>query len=89
MEGGGFYTGSSSAVLRSLDEFEQPYYFSLQSSNMIELKKKVGGTVTTLQSASFTVAAGKWYELKLGVIGYFIKGAYQRSENSAPPMSLL
>jgi len=49
------------------------YYFALRSSNTIELKKKVGGTVTTLQSAAFTVATGTWYTLKLEVVGNALK----------------
>jgi hypothetical protein len=49
------------------------YYLALRNSNTIELKKKVGGTVTTLDSDTFTVATGTWYALKLEVLGTTLK----------------
>lgn len=50
------------------------YYMAVRSNNTIELKKKVGGTVTTLQVVPFTVVTGTWYDLMLGVVGSSLTG---------------
>lgn len=57
------------------------YYVTLRSSNLLELKKLVSGSVVTLASRSFTVATGTWYTLRLDVNGSslaaYVNGAQQ------------
>jgi hypothetical protein len=45
------------------------YYLTLGNANKLEIRKKVGGTVTVLASKTYTVTAGTWYLVKLVVNG--------------------
>jgi hypothetical protein len=49
------------------------YYVTMRSSNVVQLRKVVGGTQTTLASASFTVALNRNYRLRLEAIGRFLQ----------------
>jgi hypothetical protein len=50
------------------------YYLVLRSTQVLELKKMVGGTATTLGSKSFTVTTEGWHTLRLEVVGTSLKG---------------
>ena len=50
------------------------YRLALRSSNKIQIRKCVGGVNTDLATATYTVATGTWYTLKLEVIGTSLKG---------------
>jgi hypothetical protein len=50
------------------------YYLTLRSTQVLELKKMVGGSATTLATKSFGVAADSWYTLQLEVVGTGLKG---------------
>lgn len=45
------------------------YFLRFSNSNILEIRKKVNGSTTTLASKSYTCSAGKWYSLKLTVNG--------------------
>jgi pectate lyase len=45
------------------------YYVALRSNNTVELKRLVGGSATTLASASLSVSIGTWYTVSLTVNG--------------------
>ena len=50
------------------------YYLALRSSNVVELKKLVGGSSTTLASAPVTVTLNTWYTLSITVSGNSLSG---------------
>jgi pectate lyase len=50
------------------------YYLALRSSNVVELKKLVGGSSTTLATQSLTVAVGTTYTVSLAVAGSTLTG---------------
>jgi hypothetical protein len=50
------------------------YYLLLRSTQVLELKKMVAGTATTLATKSFAVAADGWYTLRLEAVGTGLKG---------------
>jgi pectate lyase len=62
------------AVLARVQSNTSYYYLTLRNSNRIELKKLVGGSSTTLASASFTVTAGTEYRVGLRVRGSALTG---------------
>jgi pectate lyase len=41
------------------------YFLSLSNGNRLDLRKKVGGALTSLASKTYPVAAGTWYTLRL------------------------
>jgi hypothetical protein len=45
------------------------YYLSLRSSNTVQLRKVVNGTITPLASATLPVVPGHWYQLRLDAVG--------------------
>jgi hypothetical protein len=54
-------------------DFNNHYYVTLRSTNTLVLRKAVGGSFTTLDSATFTVGTGTTYRVRLEVIGTSIK----------------
>ncbi|MEU4559378.1 right-handed parallel beta-helix repeat-containing protein [Actinoplanes sp. NPDC023936] len=50
------------------------YYLALRSNNTVELKKLVGGSSTTLDTASVGVSVGTAYTLRLDVSGTSLRG---------------
>jgi pectate lyase len=62
------------AVLARVQSNTSYYYLTLRNSNRIELKKLVGGSSTTLASASFTVTTGTEYRVGLRVRGSALTG---------------
>jgi pectate lyase len=62
------------AVLARVQSNTSYYYLTLRNSNRIELKKLVGGSSTTLASASFTVTTGTEYRASLRVRGSALTG---------------
>ena len=50
------------------------YYLILRTNNTVELKKLVGGSATTLDTAGFASSTGNWYTLRLEVVGTSLKG---------------
>jgi len=62
------------AVLARAQSNTSYYYLTLRNSNRIELKKLVGGSSTTLASASFTVTTGTEYRVGLRVRGSALTG---------------
>jgi pectate lyase len=63
------------------------YFMVLTNSNTVEIRKKVGGSVTTLASKAYTVTTGTWYTLKLVVSGTslqaFVNGVQELSASDA------
>jgi pectate lyase len=57
------------AVLARAQSNTSYYYVALRSNNTVELKKLVGGSSSTLASASVTVTLNTWYTLSLTVSG--------------------
>lgn len=57
------------------------YYLALRSSNVVELKKLVGGSSTTLASAPVTVTLNTFYTLSITVSGTSLSG---RVNNGTP-----
>jgi hypothetical protein len=49
------------------------YYVTMRSTNSVQIKKLVNGAVTTLASASFPVALGRTYNLRLEAIGTWLR----------------
>ncbi len=45
------------------------YFLALSNAGTLEIRKKVGGSVTVLASKSYTVATGTWYTLKFDLNG--------------------
>jgi pectate lyase len=45
------------------------YYLSLRSSNTVQLRKVVNGTITPLASATLPVLPAHWYQLRLDAVG--------------------
>lgn len=62
------------AVLARVQSNTSYYYLALRSNNTVELKKLVGGSSTTLDSASLTVATNTWYTVRLDVSGTSLRG---------------
>jgi len=50
------------------------YLLSLANSNTLSLRKVVGGTMTTLASATFAVLPANWYQLRIDAIGDTLRG---------------
>ena len=63
------------ALLARVQSNTSYYYLTLRNSNRIELKKLVGGSSTTLVSASFTIASGSEYRVSLRVRGSALTGS--------------
>ena len=57
------------------------YYLALRSNNVVELKKLVGGSSTTLASAPFSLSLNTFYSLSLTVNGSSLSG---RVNNGTP-----
>jgi fibronectin type III domain protein/concanavalin A-like lectin/glucanase superfamily protein/thrombospondin type 3 repeat protein len=49
------------------------YYLLLRSNQVLELKKLVASTPTTLGTKAFTVSPGTWYTVKLELVGTSLK----------------
>jgi len=62
------------AVIGRAQGMTSYYYLTLRSSNRIELKKLVGGSSTTLASASRSVVTGTWYTVRLEMSGTSLRG---------------
>ncbi|MDG4764702.1 pectate lyase [Solwaraspora sp. WMMD406] len=62
------------AVLARVASTTSYYYLALRSSDRVELKRLVGGSSTTLASASLPVDTGTWYTLRLTVAGTTLTG---------------
>jgi hypothetical protein len=62
-------TNRFAAVLARTQSDTSYYYVALRTNNTVELKKLVGGTATTLASASITVTLGTWYTVSLQIAG--------------------
>lgn len=45
------------------------YYVTMRSTNVVSLRKLVNGTVFILDSAALPVTTGKWYTLRMEVVG--------------------
>jgi hypothetical protein len=50
------------------------YYLSLRSSNTLQIRKLVNGTITTLASVPLTVTPFEWYQLRLDAVGTKLRG---------------
>jgi hypothetical protein len=50
------------------------YYLTLRSNNTVSLRKLTNGAITTLDTASFPVATGNTYRLRLSVVGNALLG---------------
>jgi pectate lyase len=62
------------ALLARVQNSTNYYYLALRSNNTVELKKLVGGSSTTLDSAGLTVTTGTWYTVRLEVAGTALRG---------------
>ena len=62
------------AVLARVQSNTSYYYVALRSNNTVELKKLVGGSSTTLDTASLTVSTNTWYTVRLDVSGTSLRG---------------
>ncbi len=62
------------AVLARVQSSTSYYYLALRSNNTVELKRLVGGSSTTLDTASVGVSAGTLYTLRLEVTGSTLRG---------------
>ena len=62
------------AVLARAQSMTSYYYLALRSSGRVELKKLVGGSSTTLASATVPFSLGTWYTLQLDVAGTSLRG---------------
>ncbi|MFL6142019.1 MAG: hypothetical protein ACJ72N_09175 [Labedaea sp.] len=62
------------AVLARAQSSTSYYYLTLRNSNTVQLKKLVGGSSTTLFSASFSVTTGTFYTLRLEVSASTLRG---------------
>jgi hypothetical protein len=68
------------------------YFLTLRQSNVLQLRKKVNGTVTTLDTYTLTPSMLTWYRLRLEVVGnslkVFLNGAadpvLQATDSSLP-----
>jgi len=60
-------------ALRFIDD-QNYYYLTVRNSNAVSLRKLVNGTIHTLDTAPFTVAANTWYRLRLENIGSTLRG---------------
>jgi pectate lyase len=71
------FNGSSRfvAVLARAQSNTSYYYLALRSTNVVELKKLVGGSSTTLASASIPVTLNTFYTLSLSVSGTQLSGS--------------
>lgn len=45
------------------------YYLTARSSNRLEIRRQVGGSISVLASVPFTATPGQFYDLKLTVLG--------------------
>ena len=68
-------TNRFAALLARAQSNTSYYYLALRSSNVVELKKLVGGSSTTLASAPVTVTLNTWYTLRLQVTGSTLRGS--------------
>ena len=70
------FNGSNrfAALLARVQSSTSYYYLALRSNNTVELKRLEGGSSTTLDTASLTVAAGTWYTARLEVTGSTLRG---------------
>jgi hypothetical protein len=50
------------------------YYLTLRSNNTVSLRKLTNGAITTLDTASFSVATGNTYRVRLSVVGNALLG---------------
>ena len=62
------------AVVARAQSATSYYYLALRSNNTVELKKLVGGSSTTLATATTSFATGAWYTLALQVSGTTLRG---------------
>lgn len=62
------------ALLARAQSSTSYYYLALRSNNTVELKRLVGGSGTTLDSAAVPVAVGTAYTLRIDVAGSSLKG---------------
>lgn len=60
-------------ALRYIDD-QNYYYLTVRNSNTVSLRKLANGTIHTLDTASFTVAANTWYRLRLENVGSTLRG---------------
>ena len=67
-------TNRFAAVLARAQSNTSYYFLALRSNNTVELKKLVGGSSTTLASASTTFTLNAWYTLSLTVSGTSLSG---------------
>jgi hypothetical protein len=67
-------SGRYAAVLARVQSSSNYYYLALTNGNRVELGKRVSGANTTITSASFTVATGTWYSLRLEASGTALRG---------------
>lgn len=68
------FTGSSTSYLAGVfarfKDLDNHYFVALQSDGHLKIKKKVGGSSTSVSSqADATIAAGTWYTVRLTVKG--------------------
>jgi hypothetical protein len=68
------FTGSSTSYLAGVfarfKDLDNHYFVALQSDGHLKIKKKVGGSSTSVSSqADATIAAGTWYTVKFTVKG--------------------
>jgi hypothetical protein len=49
------------------------YYLTMRSSNSVQIKKLVNGTISTLATASFPVTLNRTYNLRLEVVGSWLR----------------
>ena len=62
------------AVLARAQNATSYYYLTLRSNNTVQLKKLVGGSSTTLSTASIPVTTGTLYTVRLEVNGNTLRG---------------
>ncbi|MEJ3745899.1 LamG-like jellyroll fold domain-containing protein [Actinomycetes bacterium KLBMP 9797] len=62
------------ALLARVQSNTSYYYLALRGNNTVELKKLVGGSSTTLDTASLAVSVNTWYTVRLDVSGTSLRG---------------
>lgn len=62
-------TGAWFGLLARWVDARTHYYLSVRSTNRLEIKRQVNGSIATLASVPFTATPGRFYDLKLSVLG--------------------
>ncbi|MEJ3745998.1 pectinesterase family protein [Actinomycetes bacterium KLBMP 9797] len=62
------------ALLARVQSNTSYYYLALRSNNTVELKKLVGGSSTTLDTAALSVTTNTWCTVRLDVSGTSLRG---------------